>query len=161
MKVRVGGTSRLANGAVQASGRRSRTFSRRVPLRQSAGGRTGSSSAGSRAQIIRPVRSVWSETEQAGVLMKGNINEGEDGGVSIASRKTRAASTGRRVLPAQDGASLSTRSVDAEWQRWRPWKRTGGASCMSLARRRADEMKQALERLGRGGRRAREVRVED
>lgn len=66
--------------------------------------------------------------------MKGN-NEGEEGGISIASRKTLAASTGLGVLPAQAGAV----SVDQENRRG-PWKGAGvlsdGASCMSLASRR-------------------------
>lgn len=90
-----------------------------------------SSSAGSRAQIRRV---AWSETRWPGVVMKGN-NEGEEGGISIASRKTLAASTGLGVLPAQAGAV----SVDQENRRG-PWKGAGvlsdGASCMSLASRR-------------------------
>lgn len=52
--------------------------------------------------------------------MKGN-NEGEEGGISIASRKTLAASTGLGVLPAQAGAV----SVDQENRRG-PWE---GRAC--------------------------------
>ena len=72
-----------------------------------------SSSAGSRAQIRRV---LWSETRWPGGVMKGN-NEGEEGGISIASRKSLAASTGLGVLPAQDGAV----AVDQENRRG-PWE---------------------------------------
>ena len=133
-KVRVGGTSREGSAARCSPGGVLERFwgvSRRPRDETRRSAHSLSSSAGSRAQIKRV---VGSETRWPGVVMKGN-NEGEEGGISIASRKTLAASTGLGVLPAQAGAV----SVDQENRRG-PWKNervlSDGASCMSLASRR-------------------------
>jgi len=75
--------------------------------------------------------------------MKGN-NEGEEGGISIASRKTLAASTELRVLPAQDGAV----SVDQENRRSPLGARV---TALGGCHWRADEMKQALALGGGNG----------
>lgn len=68
--------------------------------------------------------------------MKGN-NEGEDGGVSIASRR---ACTGRGVLPAQSGARAVAVGLAGEFDPWRRsgrgWQRVAEARGMSLASRR-------------------------
>jgi hypothetical protein len=95
-KVRVGGTSRgWHSGARCSPGGLLEMFPEEGEdgLRQVGVGLAGSLSADRRVQIRRYVVLVWSETETAGVVMKGN-NEGEGGGIGIASRKTPAAGTG-------------------------------------------------------------------
>lgn len=98
------------------------------------------------------IRRVWSETDWPGVLMKGN-NEGEDGGIGIASRRRGQAGTGRFVLPAQAARCCFRRT----WTVLPAPLGNGLTGLVSIVvcHWRADEMKQALERLGRGARRAR------
>lgn len=98
------------------------------------------------------IRRVWNETERPGVLMKGN-NEGEDSGISIASRRRGQAGTERLVLPAQ----AARRCFRRTWTVLPAPLGNGLTGLVSIVvcHWRGDEMKQALEGLGRCARRAR------
>jgi hypothetical protein len=86
--------------------------------------------------------------------MKGN-NEGEEGGISIASRKTRAVGHGSTsVASAQDGAV----SVDQERESWAPLFSV--VMALVICHWRADEMKQALALAWEDWAAARNVRVD-